>query len=135
VRGGVEGRLTAASRAPDPDFPAKLVDVCPCGDAINLAEGIIRARFRESLERPTLIEPDRVYEYRFVIGSTANVFKAGHRIRVEISSSNFPTFDRNTNSGKPLVEVTPTDWFVATQTVFHDNRYPSHIVLPIVPRT
>jgi hypothetical protein len=76
-----------------------------------------------------------VYEYRILVGSTANVFKAGHRIRVEISSSNFPTFDRNTNSGKRLAETSPADWFVATQTVFHDDRYPSHIVLPIVPRS
>jgi len=135
VTGVVEVLLYAASTAVDTDFTAKLVDVCPCGDAINVAEGIIRARFRESLEHPTPIEPDRVYEYRFLVGSTANVFKAGHRIRVEISSSNFPTFDRNTNSGKRLAEASPADWFVATQTVFHDDRYPSHIVLPIVSRS
>ncbi len=135
VTGVVEVLLYAASTAVDTDFTAKLVDVCPCGDAINLAEGIIRARFRESPEHPTPIEPNRVYEYRILVGSTANVFKAGHRIRLEISSSNFPTFDRNSNSGKRLAEAGPADWFVATQTVFHDDRYPSHIVLPIVPRS
>jgi putative CocE/NonD family hydrolase len=100
--------------------------------AVNIGEGILRARFRDSLEQPAPIEPDRVYEYHILVGSTAIVFKAGHQIRVEISSSNFPTFDRNNNSGKRLVETSPADWFVATQTVFHDSRYPSHIVLPVV---
>jgi putative CocE/NonD family hydrolase len=132
VIGPVEVMLFVASTAVDTDFTAKLVDVYPDGRAINMAEGIIRARFRTSLEQPSLIEPDRVYEYKILVGSTANVFKAGHRIRVEISSSNFPMFDRNTNSGKPLSEAGPADWFVATQTVFHDSRYPSHLVLPIV---
>jgi putative CocE/NonD family hydrolase len=134
VIGTVEVTLYAASTAVDTDFTAKLVDVYPDGRAINVGEGILRARFRESLEQPTPIEPGQVYEYKILVGSTANVFKAGHRIRVEISSSNFPTFDRNSNSGKPLAEAGPADWFVATQTVFHDNRYPSHIVLPLVPR-
>jgi putative CocE/NonD family hydrolase len=134
VIGTVEVTLYAASTAVDTDFTAKLVDVYPDGRAINVGEGILRARFRESLEQPTPIEPGQVYEYKILVGSTANVFKAGHRIRVEISSSNFPTFDRNSNSGKPLAEASPADWFVATQTIFHDNRYPSHIVLPLVPR-
>jgi putative CocE/NonD family hydrolase len=118
----------------DTDFTAKLVDVYPDGQAINVGEGILRARFRESLEQPIPIEPERVYAYKILVGSTAIAFKAGHRIRVEISSSNFPTFDRNSNSGKPLAEAGPADWFVATQTVFHDGRYPSCIVLPIVSR-
>jgi putative CocE/NonD family hydrolase len=134
VTGTVTMTLYAASTAVDTDFTAKLVDVHPCGKAINIGEGILRARFRESLEQPTLIEPDRVYEHNILIGSTANVFKAGHRIRVEISSSNFPTFDRNSNSGKALAEAGPADWFVATQTIFHDSRYPSHIVLLVVSK-
>ena len=132
VVGTVRATLYAASTAVDTDFTAKLVDVHPCGMAINVVEGIVRARFRESLEQPSLIEPDQVYEYNILVGSTAMVFKAGHRIRVEISSSNFPAFDRNSNSGKPLAQTSPADWFVATQTVLHDNRYPSHIVLPVV---
>jgi putative CocE/NonD family hydrolase len=134
VIGTVEVTLFAASTAVDTDFTAKLVDVHPDGQAINVGEGILRARFRDSLENPTPVEPDRVYEYTILVGSTANLFKAGHRIRVEISSSNFPTFDRNSNSGKPLVDASPADRFVATQTVFHDHRYPSHILLPIVSR-
>jgi putative CocE/NonD family hydrolase len=133
VIGRVEVALYAASTAVDTDFTAKLVDVYPDGQAINVGEGILRARFRESLEQPTPIEPERVYAYKILVGSTAIAFKAGHRIRVEISSSNFPTFDRNSNSGKPLIEASTADWLVATQTVFHDGRYPSHIVLPIVP--
>jgi putative CocE/NonD family hydrolase len=134
VIGKVEVTLYAASTAVDTDFTAKLVDVYPDGQAINVGEGILRARFRESLEQPIPIEPERVYAYKILVGSTAIAFKAGHRIRVEISSSNFPTFDRNSNSGKPLAEAGPADWFVATQTVFHDGRYPSCIVLPIVSR-
>jgi uncharacterized protein len=132
VIGTVEVTLYGASTAVDTDFTAKLVDVHPDGRAINIVEGIIRARFRDSLEQTTLIEPGQVYEYKILVGSTANVFKAGHRLRVEISSSNFPTFDRNSNSGKRTVESSPADWVVATQTIFHDSRYPSHIVLPIV---
>jgi uncharacterized protein len=132
VIGTVEVTLYAASTAVDTDFTAKLVDVHPDGRAINIGEGIIRARFRDSMAQAALIEPGQVYEYKILVGSTANVFKAGHRLRVEISSSNFPTFDRNSNSGKRTVESSPADWFVATQTIFHDSRYPSHIVLPIV---
>jgi putative CocE/NonD family hydrolase len=132
VVGPVEVTLYAASTAVDTDFTAKLVDVYPDGRAINIGEGIIRARFRESQQQPALIEPGQVYEYKIMVGSTANLFKAGHRLRVEISSSNFPTFDPNSNSGKRLVETSPADLFVATQTIFHDSRYPSHIVLPIV---
>ena len=97
----------------------------------KVREGLVV--FTSSLEHPTPIEPDRVYEYKILVGSTAISFKAGHRVRVEISSSNFPTFDRNSNSGKPLAEAGPADWLVATQTIFHEGRYPSHITLPIVP--
>ena len=132
VIGTVEVILYAASTAVDTDFTAKLVDVYPDGSAINIIEGIIRARFRDSTEQAVLIEPGQVYEYKILAGSTANTFKAGHRLRVEISSSNFPTFDRNSNSGKRTVESSPADWFVATQTIFHDHRYPSHVTLPIV---
>jgi putative CocE/NonD family hydrolase len=133
VIGTVEAVLYAATSAADTDFTAKLVDVYPDGQAINVGEGILRARYRESLERPTPIVPGRVYEYRIRIGSTAQVFRAGHRLRVEIASSNFPAFDRHTNSLRPIVDAGPADWAVATQTVFHDARYPSHVVLPVVP--
>jgi putative CocE/NonD family hydrolase len=133
VIGTVEAVVYAATTAADTDFTAKLVDVYPDGQAINLGEGILRARYRESLERPTPIVPGQVCEYRILVGSTANVFKAGHRLRVEVASSSFPTFDRHTNSLQPVSQAGPADHFVATQTVFHDARYPSHVVLPIIP--
>ena len=132
VTGPVTATLYATSSATDTDFTAKLVDVCPCGCARNLTDGIIRARYRESMSTPQLIEPGDVYEYRIDLVATSNVFKAGHRIRVEISSSNFPRFDRNPNTGREPseeVELRP-----AVQTVFHADRYCSYITLPIIPR-
>jgi putative CocE/NonD family hydrolase len=132
VIGTVDAVLYAASTAVDTDFTAKLVDVHPDGRAINVADGVVRARFRESLAAPRPIEPNRIYEYRIRIGSTAMRFAAGHRVRLEISSSNFPALDRNSNTGKRLCEVGPTDGVLATQTVFHDARYPSRMILPVI---
>ena len=132
VTGPLVLKLYAASSAPDTDFTAKLVDVRPDDYAQNLAEGILRARFRDSLSDPSLITPGRVYEYAISLWATSHLFKAGHRIRLEVSSSNFPHFDRNPNTGHDFgadAEVT-----IARQTVFHDNRYPSHLVLPVIPR-
>jgi putative CocE/NonD family hydrolase len=99
VAGPVTVSLWAASSAVDTDFCAKLVDVYPDGRAINLTEGIIRGRYRDSLEKASLLTPDEVYRFDIQLGNTCNVFKAGHRIRVEISSSNFPHWDRNPNTG------------------------------------
>ncbi len=132
VTGPVVLKLFAASSAPDTDFTAKLVDIRPDGYAHNIAEGVVRARFRESLEFPTLIQPGQVYEYTIDLWSTSHVFKAGHRLRLEVSSSNFPRYDRNQNTGHELgadAETRP-----AQQTVFHDNRSPSHLILPVIPR-
>jgi uncharacterized protein len=132
VVGPVIAKLWAACSAPDTDFTAKLVDVAPSGYARNLTDGIVRARYRESTARPSPIEPGQVYEYTIDLGATANVFTAGHRIRLEISSSNFPRFDRNPNTGRPVsgeAELRP-----AMQTIFHDATRPSHVVLPIVRR-
>ena len=122
--------LYAASSAPDTDFTAKLVDVGPNGTAINVAQGIIRARYLDSWEEPTLLEPGKIYKYTIEMWSTANCFLEGHRIRVEVSSSNFPQFDRNPNTGHAFgldAEVR-----VAHQTIYHDAEHPSHILLPIV---
>lgn len=130
VTGPITMKLWAVSSAPDTDFTAKLVDVEPSGYARNLTDGIVRARYRESTARAALIEPGRVYEYTIDLWATANVFKAGHRIRLEVSSSNFPRFDRNPNTGHALgadAELRP-----AMQTVLHDATRPSHVVLPIV---
>ncbi len=132
VTGPVVVKLYASSSAKDTDFTAKLLDVFPSGYAMRLCDGIVRARFRESLENPSLIEPGRVYEYTIDCWSTSNLFRKGHRIRVEISSSAFPKFDRNSNTGAPL--GTEMKFQKATQTVYHSQIYPSHIILPVIPR-
>ncbi len=133
VTGPITVRLWAISSTPDTDFVARLVDVHPNGFAQNLTDGIIRARYRNFSkgEAPTLIEPGKPYEYEIDLWATSNVFKAGHRIRVDITSSNFPRWDRNLNTGAPLgTDDTPV---VARQTILHDREHPSYIVLPIVP--
>ena len=122
VTGPVTVTLYAASSAVDTDFTAKLVDACPCGGAVNLTDGIIRARYRESTEEAKLITPGEVYEYKIDLWATSNLFKAGHRIRLEISSSNFPRFDRNPNTGgvlgggtesKPASQTVLAQWDVS----------------------
>ena len=132
VTGPVQLRLWAASSAPDTDFTAKLVDVYPSGAAYNLADGIIRARYRQSRSYPSLLQPGSVYEFVVDIGATSNLFKAGHRIRLEVSSSNFPRFDRNPNTGTPLGASSETR--SATQTVLHNEARPSFLILPVAPR-
>jgi hypothetical protein len=132
VTGPVAVTLFAASSAPDTDFTAKLVDVRPDGYAQNLADGIVRARYRSSREKPVPLTLGEVSRFTIDLWATSHVFLPGHRIRVEISSSNFPRFDRNLNTGGD--QATGTRWQAAQQTVFHDARYPSHIVLPVIPR-
>jgi putative CocE/NonD family hydrolase len=131
VTGPIKVMLHAATDAPDTDFTAKLVDVWPTGYAMNLCDGIVRARFREGFAQPRLLEPNRVYEYQIDLGVTGNVFRKGHSLRVEISSSNFPRFDRNLNTGEPL--GAGAQMRQARQTVYHERAYPSHIVLPVIP--
>ena len=132
VTGPVSLDLFAASSAVDTDFTGKLVDVGPDGTATNLTEGILRARFRESTTEAKPIEPGKIYEYRIDLWSTSNVFLKGHKIRVEVSSSNFPRFDRNLNTGKDA--AVSGDFVRATNTVYHDATHPSALVLPVVPR-
>ncbi len=120
------------SSAVDTDFTAKLVDVWPNGLAQNLTEGILRAVYRESTSAPTPIVPGQVYEYKIDVWSTSNVFLKGHRIRLEVSSSNFPRFDRNLNTGESAADS--SDFVKATNTILHDTEHPSALVLPIVPR-
>jgi uncharacterized protein len=132
VTGPVKVILYASSSAVDTDFTAKLVDVHPNGKAYNIVDGIIRAKNRDKNQPPSLITPNEVYCYEIDLLATSNLFKKEHRIRVQISSSNFPRFDRNTNtgeSGRDSKELTS-----ATQLVFHSERYPSHILLPVIPR-
>jgi uncharacterized protein len=134
VVGTIELVLYAATDAVDTDWTAKLCDVDEAGHAVNLCDGVIRARYRDSLEEPTPIEPNRVYEYRFRVGSTANVFKRGHRMRLEIASSNFPMFDVNPNNGQRTGEATLLQGKVATQAVFHDSARPSRLLVPVIER-
>ena len=132
VTGPVTVTLWAASSATDTDFTAKLVDVCDHGCTRNITDGIIRARYRDSTASASFIEPGRAYRYSIDLWATSNVFKVGHRVRVEISSSNFPRFDRNTNTGGAV--ATEAALKPALQTVFHDSQHPSHISLSVVPR-
>ena len=131
VTGPIQMTLYAASDAPDTDWTVKLVDVSPSGYAMNLCDGIIRARYRDSRSDPTPIEPGTTYEYTIDVGATGNVFRKGHRIRVEISSSNFPRFDRNPNTGHPIGQ--DAEMRTAHQTVHHSRACPSHILLPVIP--
>jgi putative CocE/NonD family hydrolase len=132
ITGPITVTLYATSSAPDTDFTAKLVDVRPDGYAHNLADGIIRARYRESRARPSPITPGTVYEYTIDLWSTSFVFQPGHRLRVEVASANFPRFDRNANTGHAL--FADAELQAATQAIFHDTARPSHIVLPVIPR-
>ncbi len=131
VTGPLKVVLYASSSAPDTDFTAKLVDVRPDGYAQNIADGIVRARYRESAMTPKLLTKGEVVELTIDLWATSHVFLPGHRLRVEVSSSNFPRFDRNLNTGGD--QATETRWEVAEQTVFHGQQFRSHILLPVIP--
>jgi uncharacterized protein len=132
VTGPLSVELWAASSARDTDFTAKLVDVHPNGYAQNLQDGIIRARYRHSASSPSLITPGAVERYTIDLWATSTVFLPGHRLRLEISSSNFPRFDRNPNTGAPFGQGTALE--AARQTVFHGGDRPSCLVLSVMPR-
>jgi putative CocE/NonD family hydrolase len=132
VTGPVTLDLYAKSSAVDTDFTAKLVDVWPNGFAQNLTEGILRARYRNSTATAEPIVPGKVYEYKIDLWSTSNVFLKGHKIRLEVSSSNFPRFDRNLNNGKDAGANSAFD--KAENTIYHDREHPSAVLLPVVPR-
>jgi putative CocE/NonD family hydrolase len=130
VTGPVSLELFAQSSAVDTDFLAKLVDVAPDGFAQNLTEGIVRARYRNSQEKPELMNPGQIYKFVIDLWSTSNVFVKGHALRLEISSSNFPRFDRNLNTGE--VQASAKKYVSATNTIYHDAEHPSTLTLPIV---
>lgn len=138
VTGPIDVKLWASSTAPDTDFTAKLIDAhppsrdFPSGIDMNLEDGIIRARFRESLEKAELMKPGTIYPFTIHLYPTSNVFKKGHRIRVDISSSNFPRFDVNPNTGEPL--NANRRMAIATNTIYHDHEHPSQVILPVIPR-
>ncbi|MEM7537790.1 MAG: CocE/NonD family hydrolase [Chloroflexota bacterium] len=130
VTGPITLILYASTDCPDTDWTAKLVDVSPSGYAKNLCDGIIRARFRESYSDPTLLEPNKIYEYEIHVGVTGNVFRKGHSIRLEVSSSNFPRFARNLNTGYEFAGG--TEMRTASQTIYHRAEYASRLVLPVI---
>lgn len=132
VTGPVSVELYVSSTAVDTDFTAKLVDVSPDGFARNVTEGILRASFRNSNTTPTPLVPGKIYKLTIDMAATSNVFLKGHQIRLEISSSNFPRFDRNLNTGKSAADS--ADFVKATQTIYHDfPAHPSALILPIIP--
>jgi len=137
VTGPIEVRLWISSDCPDTDFTIKLVDVYPPnadypdGFAMNVADGILRVRYRDSWEHPSMMTPGTVYAIRVTAFPTSNLFARGHRIRLDISSSNFPHFDVNPNTGEP--EARATGSRIATNRIYLDSSRPSHVILPVIP--
>lgn len=133
VTGPVRLVLVASSSAVDTDWTAKLVDVHPDGRAIGIVDGILRARYRDGFERPSLLRPDRPERFTIELGATSMLFRAGHRLRLEVSSSNFPRFARHPNTGGDLASAGPDDLRIAQQTIYHDAARPSYLELPVIP--
>jgi uncharacterized protein len=137
VTGPVQVRLWVSSSAPDTDFTAKLVDVCPpsadypTGYHLGLVDSVIRTRYREGWDHEVLMETGRTYPVEITLAPTSNLFGRGHRIRIDVSSSNFPRFDVNPNTGEPVGRHTFQQ--VARNTVHLDREHPSHVLLPVVP--
>lgn len=131
VCGPITAKIWAISDAKDTDFNVRIIHVRPDGFAQRLTDGVVRARFRNGMDKPELIEPGKAYQYEIDCWSTCQTFLPGTRIRIELSSSSFPQWDRNPNTGGPLGKE---ERFVkASQTILHDRDHPSHVVLPIVP--
>ena len=139
VTGRLVVKLWAASNALDTDFTAKLVDVYPPntdfpeGVDLNIADGIVRARYRDNPAKAELLQPGKPYEFTIEMYPTSLVFQRGHRIRLDISSSNFPRFDVNPNTGEPLNDN--RRWLAAKNSIYCDALHPSNIVLPVIPRS
>jgi putative CocE/NonD family hydrolase len=134
ITGNIELKLFVSSDAPDTDFSAKLVDVYPDGRAIILTNGILRARYHRSFEKAEFLEPGKVYELTINLLATSNVFLPGHRIRLEVSSSNFPQFNRNSNTGGDISQETADKYRSTVNRIFHEADYPSHIIMPVIER-
>jgi putative CocE/NonD family hydrolase len=131
VTGPIEARLYVSSSARDTDFTARLVDVYPDGTAFNVQEGILRARYREGFDKKIWMSPGEVYEIKIDLHATSNYFGPGHRVRLEVSSSNFPRFDRNLNTGGN--NYSETEWVVARNAVYHSSEHPSRLIVPVIP--
>jgi len=134
VTGHVSLTLYASSSAPDTDFTGKLVDVFPDGRAIYLTDGIVRARYRNSLAEPEPLTPGEPVKLTLDLSVTSNVFRPGHRIRLEVSSSNFPRFDRNTNTGGVIADEPAELAAAAVNRVLHGPDHPSQLILPVISR-
>ena len=130
VTGFISLELYASTSAVDTDFTALLVDVDANGYARFLTDGIVRARYRESTKQASAITPGKIYKYTIDMWATANVFKAGHRIRLYVSSSNFPRFDRNLNTGEDILGATKS--LKAHQIIYHDREHSSALILPVI---
>jgi putative hydrolase, CocE/NonD family len=131
VTGYISVELYASTSAVDTDFTALLVDVDESGYARFLTDGIVRARYRESMKEASALTPGQIYKYTIDLWATANVFKAGHRIRLYISSSNFPRFNRNMNTGEDITGTSRS--LKAQQTIYHDRDHSSVLILPVIP--
>jgi putative CocE/NonD family hydrolase len=131
VTGPIILKLFASTDRRDTDFTGKIVDVAPNGYAKILLEGVIRGRYNKTFKQQNLLTPNQIYEFYVDLWSTSNQFRKGHRIRIEVSSSNFPKYDRNPNTGNRFGE--DAEMVIAKQKVFHDKAHPSHVILPIIP--
>ena len=131
VTGPIEAVLYVSSTAKDTDFTAKLVDVAPDGTAYNVQEGILRARYREGFDKKVWMKEGEVYKVRVSLWATSNDFAPGHRVRLRVSSSNFPRLDRNLNTGGSNYDETA--WVVATNTIRHSSGHASYVLLPVIP--
>lgn len=134
VIGPITARIYVSSSTPDTDITCKLVDLHPDGRAMLLTDGILRLRYRHSFERPTLLQPDEIVPITIDLWSTANVFLPGHCIRIEVSSSCFPKFARNSNTGGEIATENSDQYQTAINRIYHDAVHPSHLLLPIIER-
>ena len=134
VIGPITARIYVSSSTPDTDITCKLVDLHPDGRAMLLTDGILRLRYRHSFERPTLLQPDEIVPITIDLWSTANVFLPGHCIRIEVSSSCFPKFARNSNTGGEVATESHDQYQTAINRIYHDAAHPSHMLLPIIER-
>ena len=132
VTGPLKAMLYASSSAIDTDFVVKLCDVFPDGTSRLLAEGILRSRFREGYEKEVFLKPDEISVFPVNLVATSNVFMPGHRIRIDVTSSSYPRFDCNANSGKKIGTDRIEDRVTARQKIFHDSNHPTHILLPVI---
>jgi putative CocE/NonD family hydrolase len=132
ITGPISAELYATTDSTDTDFMAKLIVVKPDGTSFNLVDGVIRARYREGFEQPKLIEPGKTYKYTLDMWATSYVLSPGDRLRIDVTSSNFPRLARNLNTGAEFAKT--SEMKVAKQVIHMSDEYPSHVVLPIVPK-